>query len=189
MKKLLVILAAFAVSCGNKIENSNQDLAMEEVEDTSTAQQTTQKSMLLGDFTKEELQQAPFKSWFDSRYESFEPDTEEMATINENINDYEIKVLMGTWCGDSKRELPKFLRILDEADYDYDNLQLVAVDRDKATPSGIEQELEVTRVPTIIFYKDGKEVNRFVEYSQGESIEEDIARIVSGKEYKNSYAE
>ena len=40
-----------------------------------------------------------------------------------------------------------------------------------------------------IFYKDGEEVNRFVEYSQGESIEEAIAKIVSGKEYKNSYAE
>ena len=189
MKKLLIIIAAFAVSCGNKMDNSNQDVAMDEIEDSAIEQQETQKDMLLGDFTKEELQQAPFNSWFDSRYENFKPDTDEMATINENIKDYEIKVLMGTWCGDSKRELPKFLKILDEADYDYDNLQLVAVDRNKTTPSGIEKDLEVTRVPTIIFYKNGKEVNRFVEYSQGESIEEDIAKIVGGKEYKNSYAE
>ena len=53
----------------------------------------------------------------------------------------------------------------------------------------IEEELDLDRVPTIIFYKNGEEVNRFVEYAREESIEEDLAKIVSGKPYKNSYAE
>ena len=51
-----------------------------------------------------------------------------------------------------------------------------------------EEKMNLNRVPTIIFYKNGKEVNRFVEFAQ-ESLEEDIAKIVSGKDYKNSYAE
>jgi len=188
MKKLLIIVAAIAMSCGNKVD-SNQDVAMDETEDTVVDLQETPKNMLLGDFTKDELQKAPFNSWFDSRYENFTPNPEAMAVIKENINDYEIKLLMGTWCGDSKREVPKFMKILEEANYKLDNIQLVAVDRNKTTPSGIEQQLEVTRVPTIVFFKNGTEVNRFVEYAQGESIEEDIAKIVSGKEYKNSYAQ
>lgn len=184
MNKFLILLAVITVSCGNTVKKS----VAETQTDDLTSNEDFQKDMLLGEFHKEDLQQKPFSSWFTPRYEKFSPDTEAMATIKENIDDYEIKVLMGTWCGDSKRELPKLLKILDEADYDYNDIELVAVDYNKTTPSKIEEELNVHRVPTIIFYKGGEEVNRFVEYPQEESIEEDIAIIVSGKEYRNSYA-
>lgn len=185
MNKVLILLAVITLSCGNTVNNaSNEAELSEDLTDTNL-----QKDLLLGEFQKEDLQQKPFSTWFKPRYEEFSPETESMKTIKENIGDYKIKVLMGTWCGDSKREVPKLLKILDNAQYDYEELELVAVDYNKTTPSKIEEELEVHRVPTIIFYKDGKEVNRFVEYSQGESIEEDIAKIVSGKEYKNSYAD
>lgn len=189
MNKLIILLAAITMSCGNKMNDSSKDMAVEENKETTTEAPKTQKDMLLGNFQKNELQQAPFSDWFNPRYEEYTPNTDAMNTITENIGDYKIKLFMGTWCGDSKRETPKFLKILDKADYNYDNLELVAVDYSKKTPSNIEDGLDVKRVPTIIFYKDGKEVNRFVEYSRGESIEEDIAKIVSGEAYKNSYAE
>lgn len=185
MNKFLILIIAISMSCGNTVkEPTLKAETNKESEETSL-----QKDMLLGEFKKEDLQQKPFASWFETRYERYTPKEESMKTIDENINDYEIKVLMGTWCGDSKREVPKLLKLLDKADYDYDNLQMVAVDYNKTTPSKIEEELDVHHVPTIIFYKDGEEVNRFVEYSQEESFEEDIALIVSGKEYKNPYAE
>lgn len=191
MKKIIILLAAMTLSCGNKMSDSSKDMAAKEKTETAPEAEATptQKDMLLGNFQKNELQQAPFASWFTPRYEQYTPNTEAMNTITENINDYEIKLFMGTWCGDSKRETPKFLKILDEAGYNYDNLELVAVDYSKTTPAKIEDGLDIKRVPTIIFYKNGEEVNRFVEYSQGESIEEDIAKIVSGEAYKNSYAE
>ena len=190
MNKFIILLAAVAMSCGNKMNDSSKDMAVEEkTEQQAEPVANTQKDMLIGYFEKNELQQAPFSKWFSPRYDEYTPDTEAMNTIAENINDYEIKLFMGTWCGDSKRETPKFLKILDEADFNYDNLEMVAVDYSKKTPTNIEDGLDVKRVPTIIFFKDGKEVNRFVEYSQGESIEQDIAKIVSGEAYKNSYAE
>lgn len=96
---------------------------------------------------------------------------------------------MGTWCGDSKRETPKMLKLLDEAGYNYNNLEMFAVDYDKTTPDQLEEKYDIHHVPTIIFYKDGKEVNRFVEYAQGASLEEDIAKIVSGEEYHDSYSD
>lgn len=186
MNKILIALTIISfISCGNTVNKSQtEDKSNEELEENNP-----QKDLLIGEFHKEDLQEKPFSTWFTPRYEEFSPETESMEIIKENIGDYEIKVLMGTWCGDSKRELPKLLKILDNANYKYDQLDLVAVDYNKQTPSKIEEELEVERVPTIIFYKNGKEVNRFVEYSQEESIEEDIAKIVSGKEYKNSYAD
>ena len=185
MNKILILLAAVTLSCGNTVNNVQREPEVK----LKNTENSVQKDMLLGEFHKEDLKQKPFKSWFEPRYENFSPDKESMEKISENIGDYEIKLLMGTWCGDSKREVPKFLKLLDNANYDYQNLEMVAVDYNKTTPSRIEEELDVHHVPTIIFYKNGKEVNRFVEYPQAESIEEDIAKIVTGEEYKNSYAE
>ncbi|TBW30394.1 thioredoxin family protein [Gramella sp. KN1008] len=183
-KKFLILLAVMAISCGNTINKNLNEEEMVEIETDDF-----QKDILLGEFKKEDLQQKPFSTWFEPEYEEFQPQEKAMKDIHENIGDYEIKLLMGTWCGDSRREVPKFLKLLDKSNYDYDKLEMVAVDHNKSTPSQIEKELDVHHVPTIIFYKDGVEVNRFVEYPQEESIEEDIAKIVSGKEYKDSYAE
>ena len=185
MNKFLILLSVITISCGNTVNKATSE------NDLNTDDEITnvQKDMLLGEFHKEDLQQKPFSSWFEPRYKDFSPHNKSMETIKENIGDYEIKVLMGTWCGDSKREVPKLLKILDNSDYDYKNIEMIAVDYNKTTPSKIEEELNVHRVPTIIFYKDGKEVNRFVEYAQEESLEEDIAKIVSGETYKDSYAD
>ncbi|GAA4315630.1 hypothetical protein GCM10023115_26620 [Pontixanthobacter gangjinensis] len=184
MNKFFILLAVITISCANTVSNSPKTNVTAEIEENEV-----QKDMLLGEFTKKDLQKKPFSKWFEPRYTNFTPESEAMETIRKNIKDYDIKVLMGTWCGDSKREVPKLLKILDNSDFDYDQLEMVAVDYNKTTPSMIEKELDVHRVPTIIFYKDGKEVNRFVEYSQEESIEEDLAKIVNGETYKNSYAD
>lgn len=184
MNKFLIIIAAITLSCGSTVNNSQDKPEVS----TSKEDMDTQRDMLLGSFEKEDLQEKPFSKWFQPRYDKFSPGETSMETIKENIGDYNIKVLMGTWCADSRREVPKFLKILDQSEYNYENLEMVAVDYNKTTPSKIEEELSVHRVPTIIFYKDGEEVNRFVEYSQAESLEEDIAKIVSGKKYKDSYA-
>ncbi|MDX1544005.1 MAG: thioredoxin family protein [Christiangramia sp.] len=184
MNKILILLAVITLSCGNTINKTSGENEPEENEVSEI-----QKDMLLGEFSKEDLKQKPFVTWFEPEYERFSPNEESMNSIKENISDYEIKLLMGTWCGDSRREVPKFLKLLDKSNYDYNKIEMVAVDHNKTTPSNIEKELDVHHVPTIIFYKDGKEVNRFVEYPQEESIEEDIAMIVSGKKYKNSYAD
>ncbi|MFV8226794.1 thioredoxin family protein [Christiangramia aquimixticola] len=191
MTRLYILLALITISCGNKVNDPSveMDMAMEDEWLEKEEALGTQNDDLLGKFVKEDLQKKPYSTWYNPRYEKFNPDSEEMTIIANNIHDYKLKVLMGTWCGDSKREIPKLLKILDEVDFNSDNLELIAVDHNKQTPSKIEEELDVQMVPTIIFFKNGKEWNRFVEYARAESIEEDIARIVSGEEYKNSYAD
>ncbi len=34
---------------------------------------------------------------------------------------------MGTWCGDSKRETPRFYKILDETGFNQNNFELITV--------------------------------------------------------------
>ena len=60
------------------------------------------------------------------------------------------------------------------------------MDRDKKTPTGSATGNGITNVPTFIFYKDGKEVNRIVE-SPVEFLEDDILAILSGSDYKHTY--
>lgn len=148
----------------------------------------SQQSMLLGKFSKQDLLKEPYAKWFKPRYENYKPKKSAIKTIHNYINDYKITLFMGTWCGDSKRETPRLFKILEEAGYNKKNLTAFAVDHAKTTPEKEEENVNLQRVPTIIFYKNGKEVNRFVEFAQ-ESIEEDIAKIVSGKKYTNPYAE
>ncbi|AVR45555.1 thiol reductase thioredoxin [Christiangramia fulva] len=179
MNTFLILFTALVLNIGNPVqpELNNNKIT------------NSQSDMLLGKFQKEDLMQEPYSSWFTPAYQAYEPDKKAMKTIKKNIDDYKIKLFMGTWCHDSKRETPRLLKILDEAGFNYDNIEMYAVDYRKNTPSKAEEGLNIKRVPTIIFYKNGKEVNRFVEYAQGKNIEEDIAQIVSGENYKNSYAD
>lgn len=188
----LILLLAIFTSCANTNENRESgDTALTETpvaipheeEDLDEEQQ----NMIVGKLTKENLQEGPYAGWFNKGYDSYQPTAEEVEVIKENIGEYEIVGFMGTWCPDSRREVPEFFKLLDEAGYDLSKLTMIGVDRSKTTPDHLEEGYDMSRVPTFIFLKNGEEVNRYVEYSQ-ESLAEDVAAIVSGKEYKDSYS-
>ena len=100
----------------------------------------------------------------------------------------EVTLLMGTWCEDSQREVPGMMKILAEAGYAIAQMEIIAVDEDKRTPSGVEQAYEASYVPALIVYENGEEINRIVEFPLG-TLEEDLLAILSGEDYKHAYAE
>jgi thiol-disulfide isomerase/thioredoxin len=141
---------------------------------------------LVGIVAKSNFLEAPFNDWFDYNYENHELNTETIEALKPLLKSVTIKAFMGTWCGDSQEQTPIFYKILDATDFNYKNLEMVAVDRSKKTPDNLQEGLNIIRVPTFIFYKEGKEIGRFVEYPR-ESVEADILKIVSGAAYKHSY--
>lgn len=145
-----------------------------------------EQGYLIGIANKASFNDPSFKYWFDDRYEEYETDKELIEKIKKKIKKFKIKGFMGTWCGDSRRETPRFYKILDEAGYNLKNFELITVDRSKGTPDSLEQGFNIIRVPTFIFYRKGKETGRFVEYPR-ESLEKDILKIISGETYKHSY--
>ena len=54
------------------------------------------------------------------------------------------------------------------------------------TLENYEFGLYIYNVPTIIFLKNGYEINRFVEFPVN-SLESDISKIIKGEPYKHSY--
>lgn len=160
---------------------------------TATAQELNQtktdtrgREMLLGKIDKIGLTQSNYASWFNKEHEGYKADTELIRSIKSELAKHKITMFMATWCGDSKREVPRFYKILEAADYPMDRLTVVAVDYEKdqykKSPGGEEKGLNIIKVPTFIFYKDGKAVNRIVE-SPVESLEKDMKSIITGGEY------
>ncbi|CAL2102810.1 Thioredoxin [Tenacibaculum sp. 190130A14a] len=143
---------------------------------------------LVGFVNKTSFQQEPYGSeWFNDFYNYYETDKDVVEKLKPLLKDVKIKGFMGTWCGDSQREIPNLYKILDEAEFNYKNMELVGVNRQKKA-NGLEENLNIIRVPTFIFYKDGKEIGRFVEHAVDDStVEKDFLKIVSGQEYKHPY--
>ena len=85
--------------------------------------------------------------------------------FNENIDleGISVRVLFGTWCHDSQREIPKLLRMLEDINLKPEKISLIGLDYDKNEPLNRGEMLGVKRTPTIIFYKDEIEIGRIEE--------------------------
>jgi thiol-disulfide isomerase/thioredoxin len=87
----------------------------------------------------------------------------------------EVMVFLGTWCPDSRRNVPIFLKCLESAELK-PITKILATDVYKKLESGLEAKHKVTRVPTFVFLKEGKEIGRITEYPT-ELMEVDIFNI------------
>ncbi|MCF6347192.1 MAG: thioredoxin family protein [Flavobacteriaceae bacterium] len=144
---------------------------------------------LLGKINKEGLTSDNYKTWFSKEYDNYQPNQETINKISNILNDYTITMFLGTWCGDSKREVPRFYKVLEASNYPMEQLTVVALSGKsnmyKQSPNHEEKGLNIHRVPTFIFYKNGVEVNRIVE-SPVVSLEEDIQSILENN-YEPNY--
>lgn len=142
------------------------------------------KEKLLGQINKEGLTQAPFNDWFSKNHDEYIVNKNLVKSFKKSLNEYSVKVFLGTWCGDSKREVPRFYKVLESINFPEEQLEVYGLDKTKEAykqgPNGEEKDLNIHRVPTFIFYKDGKEVNRIVEHPRA-TFERDIDAILKGK--------
>ena len=142
--------------------------------------------MLLGVVDREAFKNELFSNWYQESFKEHVLDSTTIEELAPKLKDVTIKVFMGTWCSDSQREVPALYKILEAANFDYSKISMVAVSHDKDTPSHLEKGLDIAYVPTIIIYKEGKEIGRFVEFAQ-ENLEKDMLAIINEVGYKNSY--
>lgn len=137
-------------------------------------------SMLIGVCDRNGLLKPPYKTWFESQYSNYKVDSEILNKIGTVPKEVHLFIFMGTWCGDSEIQVPRFYKILDSLNFDESNLTLVNLNRQKASPGNEEQGMNINNIPTFIFYKNNKEIGRIVE-SPVQSLEEDLYAILSGE--------
>lgn len=101
-------------------------------------------------------------SAFSEEYDEYSPSKEELSTIKA-LQGKQVLVFLGTWCHDSKREVPRFLKLLDTAKVQLGSLKLVAVGYDKLDPAGLAKQYDLMYTPTIIVLDGKKELTRMIE--------------------------
>ncbi len=194
MIRSILILAILSVwGCNSSKERKNAPAPSAETTEETSAEMNKSvpyenSIMLLGKTNRKGLQDPAFEEWFAPGYADYSPDPEIMEKLKPLIADVDITLFMGTWCEDSHRDVPHLYKILDQLGYDESHLAVFAVSEEKTTPQGYEDGRNIIQVPTIIFYRDGKELGRIVEYSIY-TVERDMYDILSGKDYKNPYSE
>ena len=136
--------------------------------------------ILYGDISKDQLFY-DFPDW-EKKYISYEVKHSILDSLrNLDSRLIEVDIFLGTWCGDSKREVPRFLKIVDEINLIPKNkIKLFAVDRKKRLISELAEKNEIQRVATFIFRRDSQEIGRIIEYPK-KSLESDIVEILNDK--------
>jgi thiol-disulfide isomerase/thioredoxin len=135
------------------------------------------REVLVGNATREALQTGEFAPYYSKEYSAYRPDSVIIHELAGDIHQYTFTIVMGTWCSDSREQVPRFYKILDELGVKDDRITLIAVNRSKKAGSIDISALDIERVPTFIIYRDGKEVGRIIE-TPVKSLEEDLLNII-----------
>jgi tetratricopeptide (TPR) repeat protein len=171
MKKLCVLLSFMALPC------------------LLSAQQ--KDNHLWGIVTIDSLQHAPYDVWFKKNYADYKPTPSVISQLKAlKINDFKIKIFFGTWCGDTKRELPRLIKVLDDMGFPKEKITFIAVSSAdsiyKQSKNREERGYNIFRVGCYIFEKNGVEVNRITEFPIV-SMERDVLAIFSNQSYTPQY--
>ena len=135
---------------------------------------------LVGPLSRAEIE-AALPDWIGAQIEAT-PDSEQAATMAAaGGSGSRVTVYLGTWCSDSRRELARFWRAIDDAGGEVAfELAYVGVNRDKDEPADRLQGIGLEYVPTFVVEIDGAEAGRIVEESPN-GIEHDLAALLRGE--------
>ena len=114
--------------------------------------------MLVGDISKDEL--------FSTHREFYQNylDAEPLSSDEKlDLDGISLKVLFGTWCHDSQREIPKLLRLLEDINIKPELISLIGLNYQKNEPQNRGVILKIKKTPTIIFYRYKDEIGRIEE--------------------------
>jgi len=136
---------------------------------------------ILGDFSPARLLDQPHSAWYPVEFANYIPDQAIMDELKKtDISDYSITIVLGTWCPDSRREVPRFMKIANLWGFPEDKIRFIGVDINKIAPLADYPALGIERVPTFIFYKKNSEAGRIIEVPVT-SLEQDTRDILRRK--------
>jgi len=173
----------FSSSAGH--ENPGIEKEIKSVPDNSKQQDKTDfsrpETWILGYFSPGRLNQQPYSDWFVTGYDSYQYNEDIVRKLLDlDMKDVTILVVMGTWCSDSRREVPRFMKILTAINFPIERVRFLGVDNTKFVPVENYESLAIQRVPTFIFYVKNVEAGRIIE-NPVTSLEQDMLNILTEK--------
>ncbi|MCU0304803.1 MAG: peptidylprolyl isomerase [Thermoanaerobaculales bacterium] len=154
------------------------------VETSSGVEPPPPTPVLLGELGWPEL--AALAGWDEERL-AYLPEAGAVARLRGALGAYRIVAVLGSWCSDSQREVPRLVRVLEEVDSDAFDLLLIGVDRTRrvddpvlAAAAGVERTVD--KVPTIVVLDaEGHELGRIVETAE-RPIEQLLVELIAPAE-------
>lgn len=133
---------------------------------------------MIGKVKIEDFKEEPNKKWFLEEYNNYQINTNILKSLSKKAMKFKVKIYFGSWCSDSRREVPRFIRIMEAANVKAKQLEFHGLDRNKKSPDYQDNKYIIQYVPTFIFYRKGKEIGRIVE-TPTLTLEKDILKILS----------
>lgn len=112
MKSLFLLTFFLLTSTIISSQKINQEISLE-----------NQQPLLVGEINIEGLSSYSYKEWFQPNLASYTVSTNNLEQVKDKLAEYQILIFMGTWCGDSKREVPRFIKILESVDFHWKSLK------------------------------------------------------------------
>ena len=117
--------------------------------------------------------------WYGPNQGGYNPDTATLNAMARAKGKYQLIVFGGTWCEDTQFILPKFFKLQEKSGFPDEAITMFGVNRAKNSLGSIAKAFNITLVPTIIVMKDGKEIDRVVEYGKTGKWDKELAAILN----------
>ena len=109
---------------------------------------------------------------------------------SKNLKNIDVEIFVGTWCGDTKYLVPKFIETWNQLGLDTNRLHITALHNEgknyKQGPNNETIGKNIHKVPTFIFSKSNNEIGRIVERTVFD-LDTDILLIANGEPYEERY--
>lgn len=148
----------------------------------NTITDTSDSSLMANGYFDKHLFELPhFRNWYQTEFDNYKPDKKAIKALTRKLPDgFSVVIVMGTWCPDSRREVPRFYKVTSLLNIKTEALIGIAINRAKTTEHVNMEHLKIERVPTLIVYNEGKEMGRIIE-SPHQSLEKDLLEILKKK--------
>ncbi len=109
-------------------------------------------------------------------YDAYRPAEADLKTLAALKDPAVLEVYFGSWCSDSRRELPRLAKILDRSSPPGLRVRYYGLDRTKTKPVRLARRGAIERVPTLVLSAGGQEIGRIVETPRF-TLEHDLALL------------
>ncbi|MGB8192257.1 MAG: hypothetical protein WCF67_10075 [Chitinophagaceae bacterium] len=180
MKHIIIfILSILLFSCNRHMQTASAPVTI------------NGNTILLGKISSNQLEQAPFGEWYNKEYNAYRPDEKVSDSLQQLIKPYRFEIFLGTWCGDSKREVPRLMKLLQSLHVNPTAITIIAVGNNdtlyKQSPGHEEKGKNVYRVPHLTIMRNGKEAGVITE-TPVITWEKDLLAILRGQSYTATHA-
>jgi len=136
--------------------------------------------IMIGFCTLAEITDTTFNSVYKEEYKVYIPDKDVVDQINTLLDGIKVTIFMGTWCSDSREQVPRFFKVLGLTESYVPDPAIICVDRNKKAGNFSLEGMDVLKVPTFIVYFNGRELGRIIETPKT-TMENDFLELLRKK--------